>query len=242
MENGGPDRLPLTTRRAGLCRSTCSGASAGCASSTSPRYRLRRAGLPGVRRRDRARSRPGSAWAGRPSAGLSKEQMPQTWKGTYNGEPGVHRPGMRRQWERRQRAGGQAPRARGRPAPDHRARGQVPRRAAARGRHRCSAAPRRCPAPSSRRVMATGTATGMVTGTRNPPPRPRRAVAPPVPGAPGRSPPGATASGAAPTAGRPPDALRHRPAGSAAQRRAAPARAWRRSRRGPRRRGPRPGR
>ncbi len=39
---------------------------------------------------------------GRASAGLSQDRMPQTWKGTYNGNPEYIR-GLRRQWSDRQR-------------------------------------------------------------------------------------------------------------------------------------------
>lgn len=39
---------------------------------------------------------------GRASAGLSQDQMPQTWKGTYNGNPEYIR-GLRRTWADRQR-------------------------------------------------------------------------------------------------------------------------------------------
>jgi putative FmdB family regulatory protein len=39
---------------------------------------------------------------GRADAGLSKDQMPQTWKGTYNADR-EYVGSLRRQWERRQR-------------------------------------------------------------------------------------------------------------------------------------------
>ena len=39
---------------------------------------------------------------GRASAGLSQDRMPQTWKGTYNGNPEYIR-GLRRQWSDRQK-------------------------------------------------------------------------------------------------------------------------------------------
>jgi putative FmdB family regulatory protein len=44
----------------------------------------------------------GFTLGGRADAGLSKEQMPQTWRGTYDGSH-EYVTGLRRQWERRQR-------------------------------------------------------------------------------------------------------------------------------------------
>lgn len=44
----------------------------------------------------------GFSLGGRAQAGLSKEQMPQTWRGVYNGDR-EYLTGMRRQWDRRQR-------------------------------------------------------------------------------------------------------------------------------------------
>ena len=42
------------------------------------------------------------ALLGRVSAGLSRDEMPQTWRGTYNGNP-EYVAGLRRQWSARQR-------------------------------------------------------------------------------------------------------------------------------------------
>jgi putative FmdB family regulatory protein len=39
---------------------------------------------------------------GQADAGLAKERMPQTWRGTYNGDR-EYVTGLRRQWEQRQR-------------------------------------------------------------------------------------------------------------------------------------------
>ncbi len=44
----------------------------------------------------------GFSLGGQADAGLSKEQMPQTWKGTYAGSR-EYTTGLQRQWERRQR-------------------------------------------------------------------------------------------------------------------------------------------
>ena len=44
----------------------------------------------------------GSSLGGRAGAGLAKEQMPQTWRGTYGGDR-EYVTGLQRQWERRQR-------------------------------------------------------------------------------------------------------------------------------------------
>jgi putative FmdB family regulatory protein len=43
----------------------------------------------------------GFSLGGQADAGLAKEQMPQTWRGTYNGDRD-YVTGMRRQWDRRQ--------------------------------------------------------------------------------------------------------------------------------------------
>ncbi|MHA6785492.1 FmdB family zinc ribbon protein [Pseudonocardia saturnea] len=43
----------------------------------------------------------GFSLGGQANAGLSKEQMPQTWRGTYNGSR-EYVTGLRRQWDRRQ--------------------------------------------------------------------------------------------------------------------------------------------
>ncbi|MDN5750187.1 MAG: zinc ribbon domain-containing protein [Pseudonocardia sp.] len=44
----------------------------------------------------------GFSLGGQADAGLAKEQMPQTWRGTYNGSR-EYVTGMRRQWDRRQK-------------------------------------------------------------------------------------------------------------------------------------------
>jgi putative FmdB family regulatory protein len=44
----------------------------------------------------------GFAVGGRADAGLSQSRMPQTWKGTYDGNP-EYVTNLQRQWERRQR-------------------------------------------------------------------------------------------------------------------------------------------
>jgi putative FmdB family regulatory protein len=44
----------------------------------------------------------GFSLGGQADAGLSKEQMPQTWRGTYDGNR-EYVAGLQRQWERRQR-------------------------------------------------------------------------------------------------------------------------------------------
>ena len=44
----------------------------------------------------------GFSLGGRASAGLAKEQMPQTWRGTYHGSK-EYVTGLRRQWDRRQK-------------------------------------------------------------------------------------------------------------------------------------------
>lgn len=43
----------------------------------------------------------GFSLGGQANAGLTKEQMPQTWRGTYNGSK-EYVTGLRRQWDRRQ--------------------------------------------------------------------------------------------------------------------------------------------
>jgi putative FmdB family regulatory protein len=43
----------------------------------------------------------GFSLGGQASSGLAKEQMPQTWRGTYNGSK-EYVTGLRRQWDRRQ--------------------------------------------------------------------------------------------------------------------------------------------
>jgi putative FmdB family regulatory protein len=43
----------------------------------------------------------GFSLGGQASSGLAKEQMPQTWRGTYNGSK-EYVAGLRRQWDRRQ--------------------------------------------------------------------------------------------------------------------------------------------
>lgn len=43
----------------------------------------------------------GFSLGGQADAGLTKEQMPQTWRGTYNGSK-EYVTGLRRQWDRRQ--------------------------------------------------------------------------------------------------------------------------------------------
>lgn len=44
----------------------------------------------------------GPSLLGQAGAGLAKEQMPQTWRGTYHGDR-EYVTGLRRQWEQRQR-------------------------------------------------------------------------------------------------------------------------------------------
>ena len=44
----------------------------------------------------------GFSLGGQASSGLAKEQMPQTWRGTYNGSQ-EYVTGLRRQWDRRQK-------------------------------------------------------------------------------------------------------------------------------------------
>jgi putative FmdB family regulatory protein len=44
----------------------------------------------------------GFAVGGRADAGLSQSRMPQTWKGTYDGNP-EYATGLRREWEQRRR-------------------------------------------------------------------------------------------------------------------------------------------
>ena len=57
--------------------------------------------LPGLRAA-RRRSPPGCQLGGQASPGLGREQMPQTWRGTYEGHP-EYVGQLRRQWEARQK-------------------------------------------------------------------------------------------------------------------------------------------
>jgi putative FmdB family regulatory protein len=50
----------------------------------------------------------GPSLLGQAGAGLAKEQMPQTWRGTYNGDR-EYVTGLRRQWDQRQRLEAQHP-------------------------------------------------------------------------------------------------------------------------------------
>ena len=58
----------------------------------------------------------GFSLGGRADAGLSMDRMPQTWRGTYDGNP-EYTGRLRRQWERRQRLEASYPEIAGDPRP-----------------------------------------------------------------------------------------------------------------------------
>ena len=75
------------------------------------------------------------AVGGRAEAGLSQSQMPQTWKGTYGGNP-EYITMLQRHWERRRASRGPLPRAGRRWPPDRGPRGSSLGRPVARRRPR----------------------------------------------------------------------------------------------------------